>query len=123
MCVLWRCDNQEGTIRYCWTEEGDEQVMQAEKSDGYSCPEPDSLTEFVIEHYWAYKGLKEEESREFHVDHRPWQVMPCPSHRIQVDIATIYGENWAKAMSVDPVNVFVADGSRVGVTRPQKFTT
>ena len=50
------------------------------------------------------------------------KIQICDSVSIRVDIARVYGQDWADAMSADPVSVFLADGSRVGVTRPQKFT-
>lgn len=116
-----RCEQANKEIRYTWLHNGEKQEMSVDWGSEFYDPEQGSLNEHVIEHYWAYKRLGPKVSGEFQVSHRSWKIRECDTARIQVDIAHVYGLEWAAAMDADPVSLFLADGSRVSVTRPQKF--
>ena len=115
------CEKVSDRISYTWDIEGQEQSMQVRLGNYMSRPEPGTLEEHIIEHYWAYKGLGENKTAEFQVTHRPWQICLCEDTDIQLDIGRIYGNEWEQMLSERPVNIFYADGSRVGVTLPKKI--
>ena len=113
-----KCKNPQNQTRtqisYIWDHQGQSQEMITEIGPELNVPEPGSLNEHIIDHYWAYRDFSRGEkhiSGEFHVTHRPWKVQPCPDADIQIDIARVYGREWAEAMELTPDNVFYADGS------------
>lgn len=109
-------------LRYEWREGSGLQRVEVEKANTLAEPERGSLTEHIIDHYWAYKRVGQKVTGEFAVTHRPWRVFPFEKACIQLDIAQIYGQRWAEALKGGPVHTFYADGSRVQVTKPQMLT-
>jgi len=116
--VRCQCDEK---LRYQWPEGDTEQLMETEIPEQLHEPEKGTLIEHIIDHYWAYKKLDETTTGEFQVTRRPWLVHECPNARINVDIAQVYGPEWAKALEQTPRCIFYVDGSTVGVNRPTKL--
>jgi len=120
VCPL-SCNCTHDCLRYQWTEGGANQRMETQTLPECHKPEKGSLTEHVIDHYWAYKQLDETTTGEFEVKHRPWRVHDCLDAKIDIDLLQAYGGEWADVLDEKPVSVFFADGSRVGVTKPEKL--
>jgi uncharacterized protein YqjF (DUF2071 family) len=84
-------------------------------------PEPGSLTEFIVEHYWAYVRTRDGGTAEYRVAHRPWRVAPAESVVWNCDLAASYGNTpLAEYLAAPPVLAFVADGSPVQVFRGRR---
>ncbi|MGB0992485.1 MAG: YqjF family protein [Akkermansiaceae bacterium] len=115
-----KCVHDGDSIAYRWKHNGEEQEISTACGDCFELPEKGSLTEHVIDHFWAYKKFTPTSSGEFQVSHSDWQVQDCPEAKVEIDLTTVYGEEWTAAMG-EPVSVFLADGSQVGVTKPKKF--
>jgi hypothetical protein len=81
-------------------------------------PEPGSLTEFIVEHYWAYVRTRGGGTAEYRVAHRPWRVAPAEEVVWHCDLAGSYERTpLAAYLAAPPVLAFVADGSPVRVFR------
>jgi len=113
------CETKGKKLTYQWAENGEAQNMEIDRLTQLETPEPGSLTEHIIDHYWAYKKFDATTTGEFQVTHRPWKIHPCPTASINLNIAKIYGKKWAGALT--QISTFYADGSQVGVTKPQKI--
>lgn len=113
------CETTDKKLSYCWSDGGETQKLEIDRRSDLEKPEPGSLTEHIIDHYWAYKKFDATTTGEFRVTHRPWQTHPCPTARITLNIAKVYGEKWASALT--QVSTFYADGSQVKVTNPKKL--
>ncbi len=84
-------------------------------------PTPGSLTEYIVEHYWAYVRTREGGTSEYRVAHRPWRVAPTESVVWDCDLAASYGDSpLAEYLAASPVLAFVADGSPVQVNRGRR---
>jgi len=81
--------------------------------------EPDSLDEFIIEHYWAYSAGAEPGNAclEYEVEHLPWRVRRADSATFAGNAAALYGTEFAKVLGRPPDSAFLADGSAVAVRR------
>lgn len=117
----FKCSKQANRICYEWDNNGYKQQIEAKVEGECALPQPESLEEHIIEHYWAYKSVGKEKTAEFRVQHQPWCVSKCLDAHVQLDLARVYGSAWEKALGADPINIFYADGSRVRVTRPRKI--
>lgn len=113
------CGSDDKTLNYQWIDGGELQQLEIDRNTQLETPAPGSLTEHIIDHYWAYKKINDTTTGEFQVTHRAWQTHPCPAARIDLNIAQVYGQQWANALT--PVSTFYADGSQVQVTKPKKL--
>jgi uncharacterized protein YqjF (DUF2071 family) len=79
-------------------------------------PTTGTLTEFIVEHYWAYVRSRRGETLEYRVAHRPWRVAPAEAVVWDCDLAATYGDTpLAEYLAAPPALAFVADGSPVQV--------
>jgi uncharacterized protein YqjF (DUF2071 family) len=76
-------------------------------------PAPESLEEFVVEHYWAYTARRRA-TIEYRVVHRPWRVAAADA-LFTGDAYRQYGPRFAPFLQGEPAAAFWADGSPVSV--------
>jgi uncharacterized protein YqjF (DUF2071 family) len=81
--------------------------------------EPDSLDDFIIEHYWGYSAGTRGDLAclEYEVEHPRWLIRPADSATFSGDAAVLYGEEFAQALTGPPDSAILADGSQVAVRR------
>lgn len=85
-------------------------------------PTPGSLTEFIVEHYWAYVHTRDGGTLEYRVAHRPWRVAPVEEVVWNCDLARSYEHTpLAEYLAAPPVLAFIADGSPVQVFRGRRL--
>jgi uncharacterized protein YqjF (DUF2071 family) len=85
-------------------------------------PTPGSLTDFIIEHYWAYTHTRDGGAAEYRVAHRPWRVAPAENVQWNCELATTYEHTpLAEYLAVPPALAFFADGSPVQVFRGRRI--
>jgi hypothetical protein len=80
-------------------------------------PEPGSLAEFIIEHYWGYVGRGPRATGEYRVDHPPWNVAAASDVVWDCDLRAVYPTALVPYLDAAPVSAIVADGSPVAVYR------
>ena len=87
-------------------------------------PEPGSLNEFIIEHYWAYSAsmCETNDCIEYEVEHPPWMIRPADFASFTGEAASLYGCELAHVLAQPPDSAFFADGSPVRVHRGAAFT-
>lgn len=78
-------------------------------------PEPGTLDQFIVEHYWSYTALPRRRPREAFVVHPPWQIAPATGVEFDADVRELYGPQFAPFLSRRPASAFWADGSAVRV--------
>lgn len=83
----------------------------------WALPAKGSEAEFITEHYWGYTRQRDGTSQEYQVTHDPWQVRVADSAELDCDVAGVYGQQYAEALSAAPRSAFVAQGSPVAVHR------
>jgi hypothetical protein len=74
-----------------------------------------SEEEFITEHYWGYARIGDRQTSEYEVVHPRWQVYPVRQYAIDVDFATVYGNDFGFLKSETPRSVFLAEGSEIKV--------
>ena len=77
-----------------------------------------SHAEFITEHYWGYTALRNSCS-EYRVEHPRWKIWSATSFKLNADLATLYGEQFAEVLSQPPRSAFIADGSPITVQKRQ----
>ena len=74
-----------------------------------------SMEEFITEHFWGYSSGRKKETNEYHVEHPRWDVYKVNEYLVDCDFAAQYGNQFACLQSVEPVSVFMAEGSAVNI--------
>ena len=94
------------------------QRIRAMVTSELTLPKPNSMAEFITEHYWGYsKGRNK--TTEYRVDHPQWECAEIEDFQIDVDFAATYGSDFAFLNNAEPVNVLFAKGSEVTVSFPK----
>ena len=104
----WRADNE-------WTR------IVARTSGAPRSLEPESEEEFITEHYWGYTRQRDGGTIEYRVDHPRWNVWTAADARLEGSVAAVYGDAFAAALAGAPCSAFVADGSPVTVSAPERI--
>jgi uncharacterized protein YqjF (DUF2071 family) len=92
------------------------------RTRGASRPlENGSEEEFITEHYWGYTRQRDGGTIEYRVEHPRWNVWRTADASRPVNVAPVYGDEFAQALSGTPRSVFVADGSAVTVYAPTRI--
>jgi uncharacterized protein YqjF (DUF2071 family) len=102
---------------YFWRHAGHESRLELVASGVGKLAAPDSLEEFIVEHYWGYSGGPGRPTVEYRVDHPRWKLWPAREARFIGDTARLYGASLVPCLSAAPVSAFYADGSAVTVYR------
>jgi uncharacterized protein len=74
-----------------------------------------SDAEFITEHYWGYSKISENKTFEYEVTHPRWKMYPVKEFQIEVDFKLNYGSDFEVLNQLQPVSVFLAEGSRTTV--------
>jgi uncharacterized protein len=101
-------------VEYSWRRAGDWESVQASGAGGPVPIEAGSLEEFITDHYWGYTARKKGSS-EYEVEHPRWRIWHCTDVALKAEVSTLYGPQFAAALSPQPVSAFIAEGSPVTV--------
>ena len=106
-------------------EEGMWRVVQQGGLDAFGpvqvAPEDNSIEQFIAEHYWGYSQQKNGTAFEYRVRHDPWKVWRTGQVEISCDFAKLYGDQLAETLGAPPDCSFIADGSAITVSFPQRL--
>lgn len=81
-------------------------------------PKPGSHEEFITEHYFGYTAQTNGSTIEYRVEHPPWRQWSANEASFDVDVASLYGEEFAPFVKGKPYSAFLAEGSPILVRRP-----
>ena len=112
---------EETTREYAWRV-GSDWTRLAARTEGDPRPiRLDSEEEFITEHYWGYTRQRDGGTIEYRVEHPRWNVWNASDAQLVGDLATVYGDAFARALAGPPRSAFVADGSPVTVFAPARI--
>ena len=117
-------DEASGTfsrVQYDWRSGGSWSSLMVEPSGSGSALAPDSLEEFITEHYWGYTPQRDGGTIEYRVEHPRWRVWQVRTASLTGDHREPYGEELAAAVAGVPNSAFLADGSPVAVYMPRRL--
>ena len=103
-----------GSLAYRWRTAAGWNSVAASFGGAAREATPGSREEFITEHYWGYAASRRG-SLEYRVEHPRWRLWDAREPALACDVATVYGEPFAEALSAPPSSAFVADGSEIVV--------
>lgn len=108
----------ESGVSYRWRHDGAWQQLAARRTGKpYLAPE-ESEARFITEHYWGYAQKRGGGTREYRVEHPSWRLWPVEDVQVQVDVAKVYGTQFAEPFATQPTSAFLAQGSEIAVLWP-----
>lgn len=114
--------SQAGHAEYRWRLSTGWNRIHAELRGVPVYPEPGSLQEFIIEHYWGYTK-RGDRTDEYAVEHSPWKIYDATNPVAECHIAELYGNEFVPVLSAPPTSAFMAEGSPVVVRSGRIITT
>jgi uncharacterized protein YqjF (DUF2071 family) len=106
---------EELSVRYQWRCHGRWNTLSATAS---GAPRPlidGEEAQFITEHYSGYTRQRDGSTMEYEVRHPSWKVWDTTRATVDVDVARLYGKQFADALNHPPTSTFIADGSEVAV--------
>lgn len=76
---------------------------------------PNSLEEFIYEHYYGYTKVSDFKTEEYKLQHPSWLTHPVINYQIECDFQKMYGDDFNILNRTNPSAVFIAKGSKVGI--------
>ena len=86
-------------------------------------PRDDEEETFITEHYWGYSRRRDHSTVEYQVEHPRWRVWPAVGATLECEPSSLYGPEFADALSGPPSTAVVADGSGVVVRWGRRLAT
>jgi uncharacterized protein YqjF (DUF2071 family) len=110
-------------VEYAWHHRGAWCGIQMECEGERQSLIPGSEEEFIAEHYWGYSRQRDGSTKEFRVEHPPWEYWPAASADISGPIPQFYASEFREILARPPDSAFLADGSAVKVYQPRRLLT
>jgi uncharacterized protein YqjF (DUF2071 family) len=110
-------------VEYGWRHAGGWSRLSVEPVGSARPLETGSEEEFITEHYWGYTRQRDGGTVEYRVEHSPWRVWQVRNARLEGDLAPLYGEAMASALTGAPASSFLADGSTVTLRAPERLNS
>jgi uncharacterized protein YqjF (DUF2071 family) len=79
---------------------------------------PDSIEQFIAEHYWGYCMQRNKRVVEYRVEHPAWSVRKKVEVSLRWDPSTLYGDTFGAILNTPYQSAFIAEGSPVSVYWP-----
>lgn len=109
--------DQAGQVEYSWRVAGRWNSLGVTVAGQPRLAPLDSEAAFITEHYWGYTRQPAGGTMEYAVEHPRWNVWNATDARLDCDVKTLYGGEFAAALSAPPSSALLADGSSVTVRR------
>jgi uncharacterized protein YqjF (DUF2071 family) len=110
-----------GQVTYEWRTDARWQRLAATAVGAPAVPAPTSEAAFVTEHHWGYTRQRDGSTVEYEVAHPAWRVWEAARPVLDADLARLYGESFAPALSTSPTSALIAEGSPVIVYPPDRL--
>ena len=103
------------SLVYEWKREGEWERVLALLTSPPNAMRGDSIEEFVSDQAWGYTRREGKPTQQYCVEHPRWRITPVADCYLEADVPSLYGRQFADALSAPPLSTFVAEGSAVSV--------
>ncbi len=102
-------------IKYMWKyAEGENSISVITKSTKQGLLDG-SEAHFILEHYYGYTKVSENETYEYEVKHPVWEIYLVSDFLVDVNFEVNYGKDFSFLNNQNPCSVYVAEGSEISV--------
>ena len=117
----WDEKENELLVSYNWRLKSSWQKFQVYASPIQKEITPNSLEEFITEHYWGYTRINNNLTFEYEVTHPRWSQYKVKEWNIEVDFERTYGSQFGFLNKLEPTSVMLAEGSQITVEHKRKI--
>ncbi len=117
----WDTNEEYRSVEYSWRTSQKENSFKVHASLDAEKIEPESEVEFITEHYWGYTRVKDTKTFEYEVTHPRWLHYPVRQYKISADFGKTYGPEFSWLDALQPVSVFLAEGSEITVENKKEI--
>ncbi|MFK6999702.1 DUF2071 domain-containing protein [Flavobacterium oreochromis] len=110
-------------VSYSWQNQQKTNFIKVNAYDFLMQIEEGSEAEFIMEHYFGYTKYNDKKTYEYEVKHPKWNQYHIKNYEIDVDFESVYGNDFTFLNDVEPVSVFLAEGSEISVENKRKIKT
>jgi hypothetical protein len=110
-----RVENGIKNINYNWKVNTEHHAIIASFDNELKDIEPNSLEEFIYEHYFGFTNVSDTETWEYKVNHPRWLTNEIKEYKINCDFEKMYGSDFAFLNHQKPYSVYNAQGSEVSI--------
>ncbi|MBC7747364.1 MAG: DUF2071 domain-containing protein [Methylotenera sp.] len=107
--------NETKIVNYEWMINTKWNHLKVETDTATEAMLPDSIEEFIFEHYYGYTKINDALSQEYKVNHPRWSINKVLDFSIDCDFKSMYGADFSFLANNQPQSVIVAEGSAVTV--------
>ena len=100
---------------------GSRSGVQVSVSGAPLVPDESSDECFITEHYWGYARQRDSATVQYQVEHPRWRVWRASAAALECDASSLYGAEFAQALSGRPSTAFLAEGSAVIVRQGRRL--
>lgn len=105
-------------INYQWLWQRKWNEMHFAPQGEGAIPVSGSHEEFITEHYYGYTRQSNGSTIEYRVEHPIWRQWSSLDYHFQVDVASLYGEEFAPFVRGKAFSALLAEGSPIIVRKP-----
>jgi uncharacterized protein YqjF (DUF2071 family) len=80
-----------------------------------------SEEEFVSVRHWGYTRQRDGGTIEYQVEHQRWSTWETSDARLEADLVPLYGARFAEALNRRADSAYLADGSAITVSFPERI--
>lgn len=121
MSHTWEKFDKNRTVTYKWQKNGQWNSIKINAKLASQEIEPESITEFITEHYWGYAKVNANQTNEYEVTHPKWRAYPIIKSEIKIDFESNYGKEFGFLSNQKPDSVMLAEGSKITVEHKRKI--
>ncbi len=108
-------------IEYRWRYHKKNNFIRCKAEKKLNLMAPNSIEEFITEHYWGYTKLSATQTSEYAVEHPRWETYKVNDFEVDIDFEALYGTSFAFLKEKTPHSVILAEGSDVLVRSGRKI--
>ncbi len=108
-------DTTNKSIKYDWKINNNWNHLSVKTTKEQQQMLPESIEEFIFEHYYGYTKLNSQLSQEYKVNHPRWKVSKVIDYSIHCDFTSMYGNDFSFLNKQEPDSIIIAEGSPVTV--------
>ncbi|WKN45937.1 YqjF family protein [Tunicatimonas pelagia] len=109
------------SVEYTWKKGGTRNFIMATAQPTTKPLAPNSIEEFIAQHYWGYNAYSKKTTLEYGVEHPAWSYFPVTDFEAHYHTKALYGSAFVPYLERKPDSVFIADGSNVVVRQGGKI--
>ncbi|MGL5113411.1 MAG: YqjF family protein [Flavobacterium sp.] len=115
-----KTDLQTRRVNFEWLLNKKWNSLHVEANKDAHAMQPESLEQFIYEHYYGYTKMDAARTLEYKLQHPSWKTYQVLNHAIACDFEAMYGKAFAVLNGATPDAVFMAEGSSVKIEWERK---